>query len=120
LAFRHAFYSEFVLFGIWLVPCIILPESPVWLSRRGYHDKAKQSLRFLIGNVEGYDLEHEYLVLQREIVESDKVLEGDGNNTSQWLRVLRGVNLKRMLISSLPLCMQVRCESVCPEGTIQR
>jgi hypothetical protein len=109
-AFRHAFYSEFVLLGIWLVPCIILPESPVWLSRKGYHDKAKKSLRFLIGNVEGYDLEHEYAVLQREISESDRMLGADGNKSSQWLLVLKGTNLKRTLISALPLCIQVRHE----------
>lgn len=28
LEFRHIFYSEFVLFGLWLVPLIYLPESP--------------------------------------------------------------------------------------------
>ena len=28
LAFRNAFYSEFVFFGLWLVPVLYIPESP--------------------------------------------------------------------------------------------
>jgi hypothetical protein len=25
---RKAFYSQFAIFGLWLIPCIILPETP--------------------------------------------------------------------------------------------
>lgn len=28
MKFRNIFYSEFVLFGFWLIPMIYLPESP--------------------------------------------------------------------------------------------
>lgn len=28
MAFRNMFYSEFVFFGLWIVPMIYLPESP--------------------------------------------------------------------------------------------
>lgn len=28
LEFRNIFYSEFVLFGLWLIPMVYLPESP--------------------------------------------------------------------------------------------
>lgn len=28
LAFRNAFYSEFVFTGLWLIPMLYLPESP--------------------------------------------------------------------------------------------
>lgn len=89
------------------MPCIILPESPAWLCRKGHHDKAKKSLRFLIGNVDGYDLEHEYAVIRWDISESDRMLHAAGNGKNPWLLLFKGANLKRALISALPLCVQV-------------
>ena len=36
---------------------VTLPESPWYLARRGKHEKAKKALKWLVGSVEGYDID---------------------------------------------------------------
>lgn len=81
LEFRRAFYSEFVILGLWLLVLVTLPESPYWLSRKGKHDKAGRALLRLIGNnVEGYNVELEYSVIQQEVENSMAFTASQGSS----------------------------------------
>ncbi|KAF9874256.1 MFS hexose transporter [Colletotrichum karsti] len=104
LKFRNIFYSEFLFFAIWLVPMVYLPESPAWNSAKGKHELAKTSLRRLVGDVEGYDLDHEYKVMQQEIEGSISLAKSHADNA--WRALLTPVNMKRIVIATLPFTFQ--------------
>ncbi|KAF6818846.1 sugar transporter [Colletotrichum plurivorum] len=103
--FRNIFYSEFLFCGLWIVPMLLLPESPAWYASKGKHEEAKKLLRRLIGNVEGYDVEHEYAVMRYEIDQSIALSQSRGGD-SDWKALMTPVNLKRAVISTLPLTFQ--------------
>ncbi|KAK7224294.1 hypothetical protein V2G26_012297 [Clonostachys chloroleuca] len=105
LAFRNAFYSEFVFTGLWLIPMLYLPESPAWYAAKGRHEEGKKALGKLVGNVQGYRLDNEYAVIQQEVEESQARAKALG--TSDWKAVVcNRNNLKRAVISSLPFTFQ--------------
>ncbi|KAG7112167.1 MFS transporter fmqE like protein [Verticillium longisporum] len=104
LRFRNIFYSEFVLFGLWLIPMVYLPESPVWYALHDRPDDAKKALRRLVGNVEGYDVDHEYDVIKYEADESTRLQLQNGN--TEWRAFFTKTNMKRTIISTLPFTMQ--------------
>lgn len=62
-------------------------------------------MRRLIGNVEGYDVEHEYAVMRYEIDQSIKLSQSRGGD-SDWKALMTPINLKRAVISTLPLTFQ--------------
>lgn len=88
-----------------LLSCLNRPV-PVWYSRQGDHEKAKASMRRLIGNVEGYDIEREYAVLQVEVQASKELTKTYGSST--WTAAFKWPNLKRILIGGIPAMSQVR------------
>ncbi|KAJ0415216.1 general substrate transporter [Aspergillus carlsbadensis] len=104
LKFRNIFYSEFVFCGLWAVPLILLPESPAWYAARGRHEDAKKSLRKLVGNVAGYDVDHEYKVLRFEVEQSVALAKTETENI--WRVMFKKINLKRIVISQLPFTFQ--------------
>ena len=77
----------------------------VFYCKQGKHEKAKKSLRRLIGNVEGFDVDHEYSVIRYEVELSQEALK----QTTQysWVSVFQPKNLKRVCIGALPLMLQV-------------
>ncbi|KAL2752048.1 hypothetical protein ACRALDRAFT_1083634 [Sodiomyces alcalophilus JCM 7366] len=103
LNFRRIFYSEFVFFGLWLVPMLYLPESPAWYAAKGRDEDAKESLRRLVGRVDGYDLDHEYAVVKFEVDESARLARTRG---SEWRALAAPVNLKRIVVATLPFTFQ--------------
>jgi hypothetical protein len=83
----------------------MLPESPVWLYKKGMVEKAQRSRRRLIGDVLGYDWDHEYAVFAQTI---DKSLQASQQASRfSMLATLKGTNLRRTLLSTMPLCIQV-------------
>lgn len=104
--FRRAFYSQFVFLGLWAIPLIFMPETPMWLARKGRHEDAKKALRRLVGNVEGYDVEHEYKVIEYEVTKSEQ--QAAAASAIGWIAVLKWRNFKRILISAIPFMSQVR------------
>ncbi|KAF3040429.1 hypothetical protein E8E11_006422 [Didymella keratinophila] len=107
LAFRHMFYSEFVFTGLWLISLLWVPESPVWYCTKGRDDEAKKALRRLMGNVDGYDFDHEYSVIQYETRKSKEFAEAAG--TSDWKALRSKVNLVRYIVATLLFTFQNVC-----------
>ncbi|KAG4259894.1 hypothetical protein FPRO03_12544 [Fusarium proliferatum] len=106
MAFRHIFYSEFVFTGLWLFPMLYLPETPSWYASKGRHDEGKKALKRLVGNVEGYDIDREYSVIQYEMDESSATAKS-GNENSDWKALFTSkINMKRAVISTLPFTFQ--------------
>lgn len=103
--FRTAFYSQFVFLGLWLPILALLPESPVWLYKRGNVEKAKRARRRLIGDVPGFDAEHEFAVFAQDIDRS--VAMAAQTSKYSMLACLKGTNLRRTLVSTLPISIQV-------------
>ena len=83
------------------------PGKSAFLCKRGQHDKAKKSLRRLIGNVAEYDFDHEYSVLRFHVEES--VALNQKLSSSSWAAIFKGNNLRRTVISCLPFTLQVSC-----------
>jgi MFS transporter, SP family, general alpha glucoside:H+ symporter len=77
----------------------------VWYASKGRHEDAKKALRRLVGNVEGYDIEHEYLVIRNEVEQSMATANEQSENGWSVLFKSR-VNLKRMVIATLPFTYQ--------------
>lgn len=124
LAFRRMFYSEFVFTALWMVPMLLLPESPgmpfsdktsskiltqalAWYCTKGRHDEAKKALSRLIGNVKGYDIDHEYSVLTYETKKSQELADAAGS--SGWKALRTKQNLKRCIVATLPFTFQNVC-----------
>ncbi|KAK5048260.1 hypothetical protein LTR84_005930 [Exophiala bonariae] len=102
--FRRMFYSEFVFFGLWLVPVIYLPETPAWYATKGRHEEGKKALHKLVGNVEGYDLDREYGVVRFEAEKSIALAKSHGN--SDWSALFTKNNIKRIIVATLPFTFQ--------------
>jgi SP family general alpha glucoside:H+ symporter-like MFS transporter len=69
-------------FWIWI------PESPWFHARKGNKQGAMTSLRKLYGNVEGYDFEEEYSIIERTIIHERDILV----HKPTYLDCFRGVN----------------------------
>ncbi|KAF5521898.1 Major facilitator-type transporter ecdC [Colletotrichum aenigma] len=83
----------------------LLLGSPAWYASKGKHEEAKKSLRKLVGDVEGCDVEHEYAVMRYEIDQSIALSQSLGGD-SDWKALMTPINLKRAIISTLPLTFQ--------------
>jgi MFS family permease len=84
---------------------VFLPESPVWLHKKGKVAEAHRSRQRLVGKVEGYDEEREYQVMAQEIQHS--MTQTQQSSQYSWVACFKGTNLRRTLISTIPLSMQV-------------
>ena len=74
----------------------------------GREDKAKKAMRRLIGNVQGYDVDHEYLVMKNNLAESQALMEK--SSKVSWIACFKGTNLRRTLVSTIPFSMQVSAQ----------
>lgn len=81
----------------------------MWLYKRGEHEKAQRSRRRLFGNVAGFDWDHEYAVFGAEVDSSIKLAAQ--SSRFGMLACLKGTNLRRTLVSAIPLCLQVSCQT---------
>lgn len=90
---------------MWLPILILLPESPIWLHKRGNIEKAKRSRARLTGHVAGYDAEHEYAVFAQDIDRSVQI--SAQSSKYSMLACFKGTNFRRTLISTSVLCSQV-------------
>lgn len=81
--------------------------SVAWYCNKGRHDEGKKALRRLVGNVEGYDVDHEYSVLAYETKRSKELAEAAGS--SGWAALRTKTNLKRCIVATLPFTFQNVC-----------
>lgn len=68
----------------------VIPESPWFHARRGNKDKALKVLKFLYGNVEGYDYEEEFGIISKTIEHEREQIKI--NNASAWTDLFKGTN----------------------------
>jgi hypothetical protein len=108
------------MLGLFGIVTLVIPESPgqsrrhhagvgiidnkVWLCLHGKHDKAKRALRRLVGNVKGYDIDHEYACITQEIHSSNELTKAHGSN--DWVALFKWVNFKRCIAATLPFSYQ--------------
>ncbi|KAK2025393.1 MFS general substrate transporter [Colletotrichum zoysiae] len=102
---RNVFYSESVFCSLLIFPMLYLPESPAWYASKGRREDAKRPLRRLVGDVEGYDVDHEYAVMRYEVDQSAALSQSRGGE-SDWKALMAPINLKRAVFSTLPLTFQ--------------
>jgi hypothetical protein len=76
-----------------------------WLAGKGKHAQGEKALKWLVGNVEGYDVSHEFKVIVAEVEESKALVAN--KLSSDWRLIFRGVNLKRSIIATLPFTFTV-------------
>ncbi|KAH7143442.1 general substrate transporter [Dactylonectria macrodidyma] len=106
MAFRHIFYSEFVFTGLWMFPMLYLPESPAWYAAKGRDEEGRKALQKLVGNVDGYNVDHEYAVIKYEMEESI-ALSKRASSSGDWKALFTNkINFKRAVISTLPFTFQ--------------
>jgi hypothetical protein len=74
---------------------------------RGRHEDGKKALSRLIGNVTGFDVDHEYSVLAYEQKKSKEMAEALGS--SGWKAIFTKQNLKRVIAAALPFTFQNVC-----------
>ena len=82
----------------------ILPESHLYYARKGDVERAKRSMRRLYGNVEGYDVEYEYRVIEHGI-EAEKEFTR-ATTASSFLEIFRAANWRRTLAGTVGICSQ--------------
>ena len=75
-----------------------------WCASKGRHEQGKKSLTRLVGDVDGYDVNHEYAVIKFEIDESAAL--SDAASESDWKALFTKMNLKRAVIATLPFTFQ--------------
>ncbi|ORY27114.1 general substrate transporter [Naematelia encephala] len=103
MEYRRVFYSEFFFVAVLTCVCIYLPESPMWLIRKGSHEKAKRSLRRIFGRVDGWDIDVYYAELVDEVRVSN---EADQQSESDWKVLFSRVNFKRCVAAAIPFSGQ--------------
>lgn len=107
LLFRRVFYSEFVFTGLWLFCLLWLPESPAWYAAKGRDADGKKALRRLVGNVPGYDFDHEFAVIRYDFEQSKA---NRSESQSDWGAIFKNkTNLKRAFVSAIPFTFQNLC-----------
>ena len=74
--------------GLMIIFWAFIPESPWFHARQGNKQLAMKSLKQLYGNVEGYDFEEEYSIIERTITHEREVLA----HKPTYLDVFRGVD----------------------------
>lgn len=93
-------YTQWSQVGIMLIIFVLIPESPVWCATRGKVDMAKRCLKQINGGVEGYDVDHQYNLLDLLIQHEHRVAVEQ--RKEKWYAIFQGVNARRTLIAVLP------------------
>ncbi|KAH8897928.1 MFS general substrate transporter [Thozetella sp. PMI_491] len=111
LNYKVPIYTQWGFLGLMLPVFLWLPETAAYYASRELDEKGKETLRRVNGNVEGYDVETEYAIIRNTIMEerrqnSHAQETGAKQVLMSYLECLQGVNAKRTLGSTLPICAQ--------------
>ncbi|KAF4969545.1 hypothetical protein FSARC_3228 [Fusarium sarcochroum] len=88
-------YTQWAQVGLMLIIYLFLPESPAWLATKGREEKAKKILRWLHRGVEGYDVDHQYHLLELNIEHETAVAAEQ--RKENWTDIFRGTDGRRTL-----------------------
>ncbi|WVQ85760.1 hypothetical protein IAT38_007927 [Cryptococcus sp. DSM 104549] len=102
--FRTAIYTQWPMCGIMLIIFVLIPESPWWLASKGRTEEAAKVLTRFQGHIEGYNVNEEVAVMVATLEEAKAIASREGTH-GRWA-VLKGTNLKRLLIASWPKMIQ--------------
>jgi MFS transporter, SP family, general alpha glucoside:H+ symporter len=102
--YKTAVYSQFGMLGGLMIIYAILPETAWWSVSKDKIDKARKSLKFMYGGIQGYDIEEE-LAVMINTVHQERMVRGELRKVSQW-EIFRGTNGWRLLIALWPKMMQ--------------
>lgn len=102
---RNAIYSMWAFIGLAAIVLCFIPESPRFYCARGDHVKGKKVLQWINGGVSGYDVDHEYMIIQKEI-EDGRVM-ADRQKEVTLLDCFRGTNLVRGLLLTAIISLSV-------------
>lgn len=82
----------------------ITDRNKVWYALHDRAEDGKKALRRLVGNVEGFDVDHEFAVIRYEAQESIRLQHEQ--NSNEWRAFFTAINMKRSVIATLPFTMQ--------------
>ncbi|WVQ82451.1 hypothetical protein IAT38_004580 [Cryptococcus sp. DSM 104549] len=106
-------YTEWAMLGIMLIIYVYIPESPWWCANRELHDRGRAIIKRLNGNIDGYDVDFHYDIIQRTVehekaVKEDLIGPGGGFWKGVWdcREVFTGSNGTRTLIAFFPAAVQ--------------
>ncbi|KAF5585244.1 maltose permease [Fusarium pseudocircinatum] len=101
---RPLIATEFIFTGLLILMVWLVPESHIYYARKGEDDKAKKSMLTLYGNIDGYDVEHEYRVIQHGI-EAERQLHLESKSSS-FFEIFDKHNWRRTLAGCMGICSQ--------------
>ncbi|KAH7259409.1 major facilitator superfamily domain-containing protein [Fusarium redolens] len=101
---RPLIATEFIFTGLLILMVWLVPESHIYYARKGEGDKAKKSMLTLYGNIDGYDVEHEYRVIQHGI-EAERQLHLESKSSS-FFEIFDKHNWRRTLAGCMGICSQ--------------
>ncbi|KAL3965649.1 hypothetical protein ACCO45_002653 [Purpureocillium lilacinum] len=104
MEWRPLIATEFIFSGILLILIWFVPESHLYHARRDDHEKAKSSMLRLYGNAPGYDVEHEYRVIQHGIQAEREFSQSA--KTSSFMEIFNRHNWRRTLAGCMGICSQ--------------
>lgn len=93
--FKNAIYTQWAMIGVMAGIFLYLPESPAWCVTRGLEARAKDCLRKINGNVEGYDVDYQYNLLSMA-VEHEKAVAIE-QKREKWWSIFLGTDGRRTL-----------------------
>ncbi|KAJ4073126.1 hypothetical protein NW756_014345 [Fusarium oxysporum] len=101
---RPLIATEFIFTGLLILMVWLVPESHIYYARKGEDDKAKKSMLTLYGNIDGYDVEHEYRVIQHGI-DAERQLHLESKSSS-FFEIFDKHNWRRTLAGCMGICSQ--------------
>ncbi|RSM14151.1 hypothetical protein CDV31_005487 [Fusarium ambrosium] len=101
---RPLIATEFIFTGILVILIFFVPESHLYHARKCQHEKAKQCMIKLYGTAPGYDVEHEYRVIQNGLLAEQQFNEAA--KESSFLEIFQPAHWRRTFAGCLGICSQ--------------
>ncbi|UPL01848.1 hypothetical protein LCI18_012782 [Fusarium solani-melongenae] len=101
---RPLIATEFIFTGVLVILIFFVPESHLYHARKGDHEKAKSCMIKLYGTAPGYDVDHEYRVIQHGL-EAEKRFN-ETVKESSFLEIFQRTHWRRTFAGCLGICSQ--------------